>query len=276
MKQQTALITGCSSGIGEDIAVRLAQEGWRVYAGVRSESDGERLSKLNQNLHPLILDVTNRQHIDDCLALFDEENIQLDALINNAGIAAGGPVEIMLEQEWRSIFEVNVFGLVNLTTACLPLLRKSKGRIVNISSISGLLASPFMSIYASSKFAVEAFSDSLRRETKDFGIEVCIVEPGPIATKIWDKGTADSMKKLEMLQGELATAYSGNVDAFRKAIDGAVKLALPASETSEAILHACTASKPKTRYLVSKNKPILKLLRMLPDRWSDALILKMR
>jgi len=276
MTKKVALISGCSSGIGEDIALTLADNNWHVYAGVRKQEDFDSLSNKHENLMPIFLDVTNPHHIKDCTALLTEKSLSLDILINNAGIAFGGPIEITPMDDWRSVYDVNVFGLVELTSAMLPFVRRAKGRIINISSISGLVASPFMSIYASSKFAIEAFSDSLRREVMPLGVKVCVIEPGPIKTKIWDKGVDKSAEKLDGLTDDLKDAYSESGNKFKSAIDDAVATALPVSATTKAIYDACTNANPRTRYIISKNKRIIQLLRLLPDRWADKLILSMR
>lgn len=274
--KKVALISGCSSGIGEDIAIKLAESGWHVIAGVRKQDDFDTLKSKQANIIPIFLDVTNQAHIQSCIEELENQGQGIDVLINNAGVACGGPIEITSMDEWRTVFDVNVFGLVALTTALMPFVRKSKGRIINISSISGLIASPFMSVYASSKFAVEAFSDSLRREVKSQGIDVSIIEPGPIKTKIWDKGVDESANKLTTLTGELQKAYADSATQFKASIDEAVTSALPVSATTRAIYHACTSDKPRSRYIISKNKRIIKLLRLLPDRWADKLILSMR
>ncbi|MEM0909559.1 MAG: SDR family NAD(P)-dependent oxidoreductase [Pseudomonadota bacterium] len=276
MAKKVALISGCSSGIGKDIAIELAKHDWRVLAGVRKQEDGDVLSNEYPNITPIILDVTNPQHIQDCAELLNSQALQVDALINNAGIAFGGPIEVTSIQEWREVFDVNVFGLVELTTAVLPFIRRAKGRIINISSISGLVASPFMSVYASSKFAIEAFSDSLRRETKALGIHVSVIEPGPIKTKIWDKGVDGSMQKLDNLTDELRETYGDAGTTFKSIIDGAIAAALPVSATTRAIYKACISDKPRSRYIISKNKRAIQLLRLLPDSWADKLILSIR
>lgn len=275
-KNNVALISGCSSGIGEDIAYKLAQSGWLVLAGVRKQDDFDRHSERNDGIRPILLDVTRQQDIDNCLDMLARENLSVDVLINNAGIAAGGPIETTGLEEWRRVFEVNVFGLVNMTSAILPHLRRSKGRIINVSSISGLVASPFMSVYASSKFSVEAFSDSLRRETKDLGIRVSILEPGPIQTRIWEKGVEESAAQIAQLQDDVGDAYRDKGAKFKGAIDEAIQTALPVSATTNALYHACTSQRPKTRYVISKTKFAIRLIRMLPDSWADKLILSMR
>lgn len=273
--QKTAFISGCSSGIGEDIAFKLASENWIVFAGVRSQEDFERLSDKHLNITPMYLDVTNHQNIEACKDVIASHG-KLDILINNAGIATGGPIESLDHEDWTRVFNVNVFGLVALTKAMLPSLRVARGRIINVSSVSGLVASPFMGVYAASKFAVEAISDSLRREVKDFGVEVCIIEPGPTKTKIWDKGVGESIARFDNLDEDLLATYGKRMQDFRALIENAVKSALSLSHTTDALYHACSASKPKTRYVISQKKRMIQLMRLLPDRLADKLILAVR
>jgi NAD(P)-dependent dehydrogenase (short-subunit alcohol dehydrogenase family) len=276
MKNKVALITGCSSGIGEDIALKLANENWTVLAGVRKQADFDMLSAKHTNIRCIFLDVAKTSQVDACVDWLNDENIKLDVLINNAGIAVGGPIETSTREDWEQVFAVNVFGLVDITRKLLPFLRQSQGRIINIGSISGLIASPFMGIYAASKFAVEGLSDSLRREVQRFGVSVSVIEPGPIKTKIWEKGVDQSVDKIATLSPLLQEAYGEKMRSFKKAIDNAVDSALDVSHTTAAIYHACSSPNPKTRYIVSKRAKMIKFLRVLPDTIADKLMLRIR
>lgn len=276
MNNKVALITGCSSGIGEDIALKLANENWTVLAGVRKQADFDRLSAQHPNIRCLFLDVAKHDQVDACVALLNYEYISVDVLINNAGIAKGGPLETSTREEWEQVFAVNVFGLVDISRKLLPFLRQTQGRIVNVGSISGLVASPFMGVYAASKFAVEGLSDSLRREVQRFGVSVSVIEPGPIKTKIWDKGVEQSVDNVSSLTPSLQEAYGEKMYAFKRAIDKAVASALEVSHTTAAIFHACSSKKPKTRYVISKRARMIRIIQMLPDRLADKLILNMR
>lgn len=271
-----ALISGCSSGIGKGIAEALANKSWVVYAGVRNETDFKILDKLSENIYPIYLDLTKEEQISACFKTISEKHDRIDVLINNAGIATGAPIEASEMQVWRKLFDVNVFGLVALTKKTLPLIRNAKGRIINISSISGLVASPFMGTYAASKFAVEAISDSLRRELKDQGIHVAVIEPGPIKTRIWDKAMIESMAAIEAYDPSIKEVYGKSIEKFKALIDTAVKEAVSVEEVTKVLLQACLASKPKTRYMISKNKNLIRLIRSLPDKLADKLILEVR
>ncbi len=274
--KKVILITGASTGIGASAALTLSKKGHTVLAGIRKIEDGERLKTLDSSIHPLLLDVTIEDHVQDAKNWIENQYGRLDALVNNAGIATGGPVETTELKEWKRVFEVNVFGAVRVTKAFLPLLRKSKGRVVNISSISGFVASPYMSVYAASKFALEAFSDSLRRELLSREVHVSIIEPGPIQTPIWEKSITPATNELQSMSEELKKVYGKSAASFAENIESAVQTAAPVEWVSKDICHAILSKNPKTRYLVGKSKFFIKALSKLPDKLSDQLILNLR
>lgn len=186
----SVLITGASSGIGEATAIHLSQNGFRVFAGVRNFSDGERLKRHAKGIiHPVLLDVTQKDSIAFAYNSIKETvgKNGLAGLINNAGIAIAGPIECIPIEEIRRQMEVNVIGQISVTQTFLPLLKMNKGKIVNIGSVSGRMTIPFLSPYSISKFAMEAFTDALRMELRQFGISVSIIETGNVATPIWKK-----------------------------------------------------------------------------------------
>lgn len=267
MRQQNVLITGISSGIGRSAAVFLAEHGFCVYGTVRKQEDADEIKALNNpNLIPLLMDVTDKAQIN---TIKDQlKDIPLAGLVNNAGIAVSGPVKYVSEDKLRRLFDVNVFGLINVTQAFIPNLELNgkingtPGRIVNISSVSGLIVTPFMSPYAASKFAVEAFSDGMRRELNHTGIKVCIIEPGPIKTKIWDKAMTEDTSDFKNEYSKMAQHRSGFI---QNTIDNA----LPDVYTSRSIYDALTDSNPKIRKIVTKNATMFKLIRKLPARWLD-------
>ncbi len=182
------LVTGASTGIGRATGLYLQARGFRVFASVRRETDAADLSGAT----PVLLDVENAESIRaaaDAVGAALEDGA-LQGLVNNAGIAVSGPLEFLEMSDLRHQFEVNLFGQVAVTRAFLPLLRRAKnGRIVNMSSISGRITAPLLGPYSMSKFALEAFSDALRRELSPFGLSVSVVEPGAIKTPIWDKAS---------------------------------------------------------------------------------------
>ena len=258
---RTALVTGASSGIGEACALRLARNGWRVLAGVRNDADAERLRALE--LEPVTLDVTDAASI--AAVRVDE----LDALVNNAGIAVSMPIEFLPLDELRRQLEVNVVGQVAVTQAFLPQLRASRGRIVNVGSIAGRSSLPFLGAYAASKHALEAVTDALRMELQPFGIHVAIVEPGSIATPIWTKGAETFQRLIDGLPAEVTTLYGARMLAFRKAAQAAGQRGEPADAVAAVVEQALTAEKPRTRYLVGRDARRRAALQYLPDRVRD-------
>ena len=261
------LITGASSGIGLTCANRLAALGYSVFAGVRKAD-----TPLAPGITPVILDVCQPASIHKALDALAGE--PLAGLINNAGIATIGPLELVNMADWRHQFEVNVLGLVAVTQACLPQLRRGNGRIVNIGSIAGRSALPGSGAYDSSKFAVEGLSDALRMELRPFGISVSLIEPGAIATGIWRKTLAEFDMRISDAAPDIRDLYSHLTSRIREETTRAAKSALPPEAVADAVVDAITASKPKTRYVVGKDARLWLLLNVLPDRVRDWLILR--
>ena len=190
----------------------------------------------------------------------------LDGLVNNAGIPYGGPIEFLEMPEFRRTFDVNFFGLIEVTQALLPLLRRAGGRIVNMSSISGWIASPFLSPYSTSKFALEALSDALRVELQPWNIHVAVIEPGAIDTPIWNKGGDIVQHLIEQAPGEMMRLYSHAIEGMRRRIG---PHGIPPEHVVEAVVKALTSKRPKTRYPVGRDAMLARVLRYLPDRWRD-------
>lgn len=266
------VITGASTGIGRATALELDSRGFRVFAGVRRDQDAQDLRAERSSLEPLHLDVTDESLIaaarDTVAAAVGDAG--LAGLVNNAGIAVPGPVEYLPVDELRRQLEVNLIGQVAVTKAFLPLLRKARGRIVNIGSIGGRVALPLLGPYAASKHAMEGLTDSLRRELRPFGIEVCIIRPGPIATEIWERGNATADELLERMP-QAEQDYGPAIAAARKFAADRTRAAVPPSTVAEVVAHALTARRPKTRYLVGPRARALATMRaVLPDRWMDA------
>lgn len=264
------LISGASTGIGRASAVHLARLGHSVWAGVRTEKSFEEIRKLNvEHLKPVFLDVCDEKSIDACISEITKSAGLLHGLVNNAGIVVGGPIEGVSLEDWRKQFEVNVFGQVRVTQLCLPLLRQSKGRIVNISSISGRMASPFLGPYSASKFALEAISDSLRRELRRQGIHVALVEPGPIATPIWEKSLEVSKKSIKAYSAEVQQVYGRSLLKFQERVAQAEKRSSPVKVVVKAIEHSLLSRRPRTRYPVGRG---IKLLAFAASTMPDPLL----
>ena len=273
--QQAVMVTGAAKGIGHACVLRLAGKGFRVYAGVRSDEDGDRLrAEAGENVVPVLVDVTREDTINAAAASLraDLHGRHLIGLVNNAGIAVAGPIEFLPIAELRKQLEVNVIGQVAMAQAMLPFLRESKGRIVNIGSIAGRSAMPMTGPYSASKFALEAITDSLRVELMPFGVDVIIIEPGMIATPIWQTSLASANKTLASLPPQVMQYYGKIIDAVaRRASSGDVK-GLPPDVVAKVVEHALTARKPKTRYIIGRDAKIRAILQRLPDRMRDRII----
>lgn len=268
------LISGASTGIGRACAVHLARLGHTVWAGVRSSEHFDAVRALNvRGLEPVTLDVTSDRSIREAIHHIGKTSGNLHILVNNAGIAVGGPVEAVAVADWRRQFETNLFGVVALTQAALPLVREAKGRIINMSSISGRIAFPFMGPYAASKFALEAMSDSLRREVKGLGVHVALIEPGAISTPIWNKAREEGLGRVSQLSAEMTSVYGHALDRFRENLDRVINQAAPVSVVVNAVEHAALSSRPRLRYPVGKGIQFSALIsKLLPDSILDSVL----
>lgn len=269
----SVVITGASTGIGRACALHMDRRGWRVFAGIRKESDAASLrQEASERLAPIHLDVSDAVSIREAL-----QSVQavlgdggLSGLVNNAGIPYGGPIEYISLDEIRRLFDVNFFGLIATTQAFLPLLRRARGRIVNMSSIGGMVSAPFVAPYSSSKFAMEALSDSLRIELSPWHMHVAVIQPGAIDTPIWNKAGDVVRDLLEGAPGE-------GLDLYGKAIRGIephyAPHGIPSESVAKAVAHALESAHPRTRYPIGVEGAVARLLRRLPDRVRDWLIL---
>jgi NAD(P)-dependent dehydrogenase (short-subunit alcohol dehydrogenase family) len=266
------VVTGASTGIGEACATHLASIGFRVLAGVRKPEDAERARAAGHEA--LTIDVTDEESIRSAAAQLDDG--PLAGLVNNAGVAVAGPLEFIPVAEFRRQLDVNVVGQVAVTQAFLPALRKARGRIVNMGSIGGRVALPLLSPYAASKFAMEAITDSLRRELRPWGMHVAIVEPGAIATPIWQKSRAANEELAAQSPPEVEQLYGKLIERIRAESANLGETGLPPIEVAKAVAHALTASRPKTRYLVGREaKGRAAAAAILPDRAFDALVARL-
>ncbi len=269
----SVVITGASTGIGRDCALHMDRLGWRVFAGVRREADADSLrAESSARLTPILLDVTDKASIDAALQSVTEAvgSDGLSGLVNNAGIPYGGPVEYLSLDRVRGLFEVNFFGVIAVTQAFLPLLRRAHGRIVNMSSVGGMVSTAFVSPYSASKFALEALSDSLRIELHPWHMHVAVIQPGAIATPIWGKGS-------DVLHDLIESAPREGLDLYGGAIRGMepryVSHGISTEAVSKAVAHALTSPHPKTRYPIAFEGALIRFISWLPDRLRDFLIL---
>ncbi len=271
---RTVLVTGTSTGIGEATARRLASGGWTVYAGVRKQADADRLAASISGVRPLILDVVEPDHIAAAVErIRDEQGGRLDGLVNNAGIGVGGPVELLPDEDWRRVFEVNFFGPVALTRAFIPAVRAAKGRMVLVGSVAGRVTAPTLIPYASTKHALRSLAEGLRHELRDQGVKVTLVEPGEVITAIWDKTDAEIDKMESLLDDESRPRYGRYVDVGRGfSIEGRTK-GVPADKVAAVIERALTARRPRSRQLVGRDARAMGTVdRFLPDRAKDGFI----
>jgi NAD(P)-dependent dehydrogenase (short-subunit alcohol dehydrogenase family) len=272
---KAVLVTGASTGIGYATVQKLARSGFAVFAGVRSQHDAERLNSSHHHVRSVVLDVRHSSEIAQAVRTIAEQHQNLHGVVNNAGIAVAGPLEFIPLGEFRKQFEINVFGALAVTQACLPLLRGARGRVVFISSISGQIAPPFVGPYASSKFALEALADSLRMELAPFHISVSVVQPGNVKTPIWSKGRAAKDEMLSQLPGDAHAHYGSALDGLLRISEHAERTGSEPEVVANAVLDALTSARPRARYPVG-NPPgwQRKLAALMPESLRDRLIFK--
>ncbi len=272
---KSIVITGVSTGIGRDALRLLHSKGFYIFGSVRKEEDATALSKeYPERFTPLVFDVQDHKSVIEASGVVFDKCHVLAGLINNAGVAIPGPLEHLTEEAFERQMDINVKAVRRITNLFLPLLGASKefkgtpGRIINISSVSGLFSSPFNGAYSISKHALESMTDVYRRELRRYGIKVIAIEPGPIKTNIWQKN-------LNSLDEFNQTEYYDVLQNANKIIENAEKSAYPVAKISKLIFKCITLKSPKTRYIVHRNKLVFKLMAFyLPDKLVDWLIHK--
>lgn len=268
--KKNIVITGVSSGIGRDALRLLHSKGYHIYGSVRIEADAKSLTEAYpQRFTPLIFDVQDQAGVTQAANIVFNECDRIDVLINNAGIAVPGPLQFVKEEDFEKQMDINLKSVRRITNTFLPLLgattdfKGKPGKIINISSISGLLSVPFNGVYSISKHALESMTDVYRRELRRYGIKVIAIEPGPIKTKIWGKN-------LNSMEQFANTDYYDILQKANKMIENTEKNAFPVSRTSDVILKCVTKKNPKTRYIVHKNVFIFKVFaNYFPDKLLD-------
>ena len=277
---KTIVVTGASTGIGKACALYLDNLGCRIFAGVRKQADADTLQQTaSEKLTPIFMDVTDAHTIACAVQTVTEivDGTGLAGLVNNAGIAVAGPLEYLPIADFRHQLEVNVIGQLAVTQAFLSLLRQGQGRIINMSSISGRVAAPFVGPYAASKFGLEALTDSLRVELQPWGIEVVSVQPGAIATPIWNKTVSHGDQLLNGFSEEVNRMYGAELVIARKRALKIGQQGIPPEQVAKVVARALTDKRPKTRYLVGQDAKMGALLiKLLPDRLRDWLIMRFR
>jgi NAD(P)-dependent dehydrogenase (short-subunit alcohol dehydrogenase family) len=270
---RTVLVTGTSTGIGRAVALELERRGFSVYAGVRRTQDAESLlAAAGGKLTPVMLDVTRPEQVAETARLIEGEvgEAGLFGLVNNAGINVSGPLEFLPPEDLRRQFEVNLFGQLAVTQALLPLLRRARGRVVNIGSVSGWSAMPLVGPYCASKFALRALNDSLRLELRPWGIFVILVDPGPIATPIWDK--ARDRRGDIGPETEAGALYGPMIERALAFTARTVARAVKPEKVARTVVRALESPRPRPRYLVGATLRSGPFVEKLPVRLRDWLI----
>ncbi|MFB6090893.1 MAG: SDR family oxidoreductase [Halobellus sp.] len=283
MHPKTVLITGCSSGIGRATALAFLEEDWRVYATARNPADVETLGE--EGCQIATLDVTDQGDVDRVVDRIIDEEGHISCLVNNAGFGQMGPLEDVPTERVHRQFDVNVYGPHRLIRAVLPHMREQEeGTIVNVSSAAGRISFPGGGVYAGSKFALEAMSDALRNEVDEYGIDVAVIEPGPVETEFGDRaerevlgGDADVDRGTDDADSDVAGldrsgAYESFYELFSdtQLIGGDGLGAVPPERVAEDIVDAASSTKPKARYQPGTAARVSVLARHLPDAWLDA------
>lgn len=265
----SVLVTGAGRGIGLAITEHMSQKGWEVYATARSAEALESLGRLSR-VHAIALDITDRSAIAALPDLLPDE---LNGVVNNAGIVVNGPVEGLSLDDLTRQLDVNVISQIAVTQAVLPKIRASHGRVVFISSVSGLFTTPGTGAYNASKYAIESLADALRMELRPWNIAVSLVEPGPIRTDIWTTVLDEHDRMVEQLSDEHRRLYEPQLAGTRKLLGRMQKLAADPSRVTKAVDHALTSRRPKRRYLLDFASRAQKtIVAVTPTAVSDAVL----
>lgn len=276
---KSVVITGASSGIGRASVAFMSQAGWQVFATVRKTSDQQQLqAAYGENVIPVVMDVQEESSIQAAVQQIAThcDGRGLDGLVNCAGIGVVRPVEYASLPDIRQTYEVNVFGQIALSQALLHLLRRNRGRIVNITSVGVNIAIPFGGLLNSSKSAFAMLSDSMRLELRPFGVRVIAIEPGAISTPAVEKTLGDIESVIQNLPAEARQQYGEMLRTFGRKAYAREKNGSSPSLVADAVLHALSSNRPRIRYRVGKHAKLLATLpKLLPERLLDALRARM-
>ncbi len=288
MNKKTIVITGCSTGFGRITALELARRSWHVFATVRNESDQASLLAeadtlgCNDNMTVLLGDITlseqigaMAQQVEECLRTDAQESTipRLNALLNNAGTAFGGPLELLPLDDLRAQLEINTIAPVGVIQAFLPMLKAAQGTIINVSSVGGRVANPVTGAYAASKFALEAISDVLRIELAPFDVHVVVIEPTSSPTNIWNTSLGRSQASIEQHR---SGPYARLLNVTEKVAKHSATVGFPPQLFADTVVQILQSRKPHARYVVPRSAlRIILLRRFLPDRLWDRLVRRM-
>tara|TARA_A100001037_G_scaffold304822_1_gene342915 strand:- start:1757 stop:2617 length:861 start_codon:yes stop_codon:yes gene_type:complete len=280
MHSKSVVITGASTGIGKACALHLDKLGYQVFAGVRTEADALSLQQASSaSLTTIYIDIAKSDSILSATNMIKStlKSVGLYGLINNAGIVVAGPLEFIPIDALRAQLEINVIGHIAVTQALLPLLRESKGRIINMSSVSGRVATPFLGPYAASKFALEALSDSMRLELMPWDINVSVIEPGPISTPIWSKSIEATKLMIDKLPQKAKVLYGSAFEAALQRENNIEQSMSTPDVVVRAVVHALMSRRPHRRYRIGVSGFVADIFaRFLPDILKDWIIKRQR
>lgn len=271
------IVTGAGSGIGWESAKALAALGQTVVAGVLNELEMQRVKASGvQGIIPLELDVTNAEQIAAAVAFVESAEAEFGpvrGVVNNAGLVVAGPLEFISDPDLRVQFDVNVLGLMAVTRAFLPALRSARGRIINIGSVGGRLSVPFTGPYGASKFAVRALSDALRVELRPSGVHVVLIEPGPIATPIWERSLQTAKKRIASFPARARQLYDREIDQVMLMTRKTAAGSIPVDRVVEIVVRALESRRPRAQYLVGAQAYVQAWAARLPASVRDVAVL---
>lgn len=273
MKTKNILITGCSSGIGKDVAITLHNKGWRVFATCRSKTDCTFFTKLGIESFPL--DLLKEESINCAVNLVKEKTkSQLDVLFNNGAYAIPGAIQDIPRSAMREIFEVNVFGQIDLINRCIPLMMNSDyPKIINCSSVLGFISLPYRGLYSATKYSIEALTDALRRENYDSKIKFVLIQPGPINTDIKKKSVKHFEKWIDWKKSIHKKTYENKV--IKRLYDNNYKdsfnsYELQPDQVTKILINVLNSKKPKARYKITIQTKIAQIMtKLLPTNTLD-------
>lgn len=275
---KSVVITGASTGIGRACALMLDRKGFRVFAGVRKDADGDALrSVASSSLTPVHIDVTDAASIRAMAENVKREvgETGLHGLVNNAGTTIACPIEYLQVDGYRRQLEVNLVGPLAVTRALLPMLKQAQGRVVNVTSVAGRAGVPLMAPYVSAKHGLEGLSDVMRLEFRQLGIRVAVIEPGFVGTSMGGKLRRDTDAALSSLPDDGARRYGAALKKLAEQINHHAATGSPPEVVAESVLHALTSNKPRTRYPAGVGaRRMLLMRRILPDPQFDRIILR--
>ena len=265
--EKFVLITGASSGLGKKTAITLAQNGYTVFAGVRKEEDKTRIEAENTNITAVIIDVTDKESIQKAFETIKAVTTELDALINNAGIALAGPVEFLPQEVLKKQFDVNVYGAINVAQQFLPMLKK--GKIINLSSMASFGMFPFVSPYCASKRALDIFFNALLLECKLPDLQVISIKPGVVKTEIWDKSIDTCEKILENMPESAKEKYHKEYEFLSSNAKKNNDKGLEPQAVANLILKVMNTKHPKLSYTIGTDAKLTELYSCLPLRLTN-------